>query len=58
MPAATTSRATDAAASTSPIDPKEDLFVVYIMQSPKQRVPYRYLLKDMVYAAIAKPAAK
>ena len=40
------------------IDPKEDLFVVYMMQSPKQRVPYRYLLKDMVYAAITKPAAK
>jgi CubicO group peptidase (beta-lactamase class C family) len=40
------------------IDPKEDLFVVYMTQSPKQRLPYRYLLKDMVYAAIAKPAAK
>ena len=36
-------------------DPKEDMFVVFMMQSPKQRVPYRYLLKDMVYAAITKP---
>jgi CubicO group peptidase (beta-lactamase class C family) len=40
------------------IDPKEDLFVVFMMQSPKQRVPYRYVLKDMVYAAITKPAAR
>ena len=37
------------------VDPKEDMFVVFMMQSPKQRVPYRYLLKDMVYAAITKP---
>jgi CubicO group peptidase (beta-lactamase class C family) len=40
------------------IDPREDLFVVYMMQSPKQRVPYRSVLKDMVYAAITRPAAK
>jgi CubicO group peptidase (beta-lactamase class C family) len=40
------------------IDPKEDLFVVYMMQSPKQRVPYRAVLKDMVYAAITRPAVK
>jgi len=39
-------------------DPKEDLFVVFMMQSPKQRVPYRAVLKEMVYAAITKPAAK
>ena len=38
------------------VDPKEDMFVVFMMQSPKHRVPYRYLLKDMVYAAITKPA--
>jgi CubicO group peptidase (beta-lactamase class C family) len=38
-------------------DPKEELFVVYMMQSPKQRLPYRGLLKDMIYAAIARPAA-
>jgi CubicO group peptidase (beta-lactamase class C family) len=39
-------------------DPKEDLFVVFMMQSPKQRVPYRFLLKEMAYAAITKPAGK
>ena len=37
-------------------DPKEDMFVVFMMQSPKHRVPYRDLLKDMVYAAITKSA--
>ncbi|HET7341842.1 MAG TPA: serine hydrolase domain-containing protein [Methylomirabilota bacterium] len=36
------------------LDPKEQLFVVFMMQSPKQRVPYRGLVKDMVYAAIVK----
>jgi hypothetical protein len=34
------------------------MFVVFMMQSPKQGVHYRALLKDMVYAAVAKPAAK
>jgi len=38
------------------VDPKEDMFVVFMMQSPKHRVAYRYLLKDMVYAAVTKPA--
>ena len=38
------------------VDPKEDLFVLYMMQSPKQRVPYRALLKDMIYGAVAKAA--
>jgi CubicO group peptidase (beta-lactamase class C family) len=33
-------------------DPGRDLAVVYMMQSPKQRVPYRALLRDMIYAAI------
>jgi CubicO group peptidase (beta-lactamase class C family) len=37
-------------------DPREALFVVFMMQSPKQRVYYRGVLKDMVYAAIDKPA--
>ncbi len=36
------------------VDPKEDLFVVFMMQSPKQRVYYRGLLKAMIYAAIVK----
>ena len=40
------------------VDPKEDMFVVFMMQSPNQRVYYRALLKDMVYAAVAKPVAK
>jgi len=38
------------------VDPKEDMLVVFMMQSPKQRVPYRFLLKEMVYAAVTKPA--
>ena len=29
-----------------------------MMQAPTQRVYYRALLKDMVYAAVAKPVAK
>ena len=40
------------------VDPKEDLFVVFMMQSPKQRVYYRGVLKDMIYAAVLKPAAR
>ncbi len=36
------------------VDPKQNLFVVYMMQSPSQRVAYRALLRDMVYAAIVK----
>jgi CubicO group peptidase (beta-lactamase class C family) len=39
-------------------DPKEDMFVVFMMQSPKQRVYYRGLLKDMIYAAVVKSAAR
>src|SRR5262249_60363759 len=29
------------------VDPKEEMFVVFMMQSPKQRTYYRALLKDM-----------
>lgn len=36
------------------VDPKTDLFVVFMMQSPKQRVYYRALLHDMVTAAVMK----
>ena len=39
-------------------DPKEEMFVVFMMQSPKQRVYYRALLKDMIYAAVMTPAAR
>jgi CubicO group peptidase (beta-lactamase class C family) len=36
------------------VDPKEDMFVVFMMQSPSQRTRYRALLRDMIYAAILK----
>lgn len=36
------------------VDPKQNMFVVFMMQSPKQRVFYRSLLRDMVYASIVK----
>ena len=36
------------------VDPRTDLFVVLMMQSPKQRLYYRTLLHDMVYAAVMK----
>jgi CubicO group peptidase (beta-lactamase class C family) len=34
------------------VDPKEKMFVVYMMQSPSKRVQYRTTLRDMIYAAI------
>ena len=37
-------------------DPKENMIVVFGMQSPKNRVPYRQILRSMVYAAIENPA--
>ena len=37
------------------IDPKEDLFVVFMMQSPSKRLAYRGLLKDMMYSALMIP---
>jgi CubicO group peptidase (beta-lactamase class C family) len=40
------------------VDPREDMFVIFMMQSPKQRVYYRAVLKDMVYAAVTPAAAK
>ena len=42
------------------VDPVNDLFVVYMMQSPKQRVPHRAALRELVYGAVtdAKVAAK
>ncbi|MCW0233285.1 MAG: beta-lactamase family protein [Ferrovibrio sp.] len=36
------------------VDPKEKMFVVFMMQSPKQRLTYRALMRDMVYAALVK----
>ena len=35
-------------------DPKLDMLVVFMLQSPKQRVYYRSLLRDMIYAAVVK----
>ena len=34
------------------VDPKEKMFVVFMMQSPSKRAQYRILLRDMIYAAI------
>lgn len=34
------------------IDPKEQLYVVFMMQSPQARLPYRFLLRQMVYQAL------
>jgi CubicO group peptidase (beta-lactamase class C family) len=36
------------------VDPADDMFVVFMMQSPKQREHYRTLLRDMIYSAIEK----
>jgi len=36
------------------VDPAQDMFVVFMMQSPTQRIRYRALLRDMIYAAIEK----
>jgi CubicO group peptidase (beta-lactamase class C family) len=40
------------------VDPKEEMFVVFAMQSPRNRVAFRQVLRDMVYAAIEKPAPR
>jgi CubicO group peptidase (beta-lactamase class C family) len=41
------------------VDPVNDLFIVYMMQSPKQRAPHRVALRELVYGAVvdAKVAA-
>lgn len=36
------------------VDPKEDMFVVFMIQSPRQRTHYMSLIRDMVYASIDK----
>jgi CubicO group peptidase (beta-lactamase class C family) len=36
------------------VDPKENMFVVFMMQAPKNRVYYRILLRHMIYAAMTK----
>jgi CubicO group peptidase (beta-lactamase class C family) len=40
------------------VDPKENMFVVFAMQSPRNRVAFRQVLRDLVYAAIDRPAAR
>jgi CubicO group peptidase (beta-lactamase class C family) len=34
------------------IDPKEDIMAVFMMCDPAQRLPYRHLIKSMIYQAI------
>lgn len=34
------------------VDPANELFVVYMMQSPRQRVPHRATLRELVYGAL------
>lgn len=34
------------------VDPKEDLLVVFMIQSPKQRAHYMSVIRDMVYASV------
>jgi CubicO group peptidase (beta-lactamase class C family) len=37
-------------------DPKEDMFVVYMMQAPSKRAYIRPILKNMIYGAVTTPA--
>ena len=36
------------------IDPKEKLFAILMMQSPQARLPYRYLMRELVYQAVVR----
>ncbi len=36
------------------VDPKSEMFVIFMVQSPKYRVHYRSVLRDMIYAAVLK----
>ncbi|HSV53575.1 MAG TPA: serine hydrolase domain-containing protein [Burkholderiaceae bacterium] len=36
------------------VDPKTNMYVVFMMQSPRQRVAYRSVLRNMVYASVVK----
>jgi CubicO group peptidase (beta-lactamase class C family) len=36
------------------VDPKSEMFVILMMQSPKHRTHYRSLIRNMVYAAVLK----
>jgi CubicO group peptidase (beta-lactamase class C family) len=37
------------------IDPAEDLIAVFLSQAPDRRLHYRYLSRQLVYAAITGP---
>lgn len=37
------------------IDPRERLIAVLMMQAPEQRLRYRYLIRQLVYAALTEP---
>lgn len=37
------------------VDPASDLITVFMMQSPKQRVLYRPILRNLVYGALTEP---
>jgi CubicO group peptidase (beta-lactamase class C family) len=39
------------------VDPKENMFVVFAMQSPRNRTAVRQVVRDMVYSAIDKPTS-
>jgi CubicO group peptidase (beta-lactamase class C family) len=36
------------------VDPKSEMFVIFMVQSPKQRLHYRSLLRNMIYASVLK----
>ena len=40
------------------VDPKEDMFVIYAMQSPRNRTAFRQVLRNLVYSAIDQPAPR
>jgi CubicO group peptidase (beta-lactamase class C family) len=40
------------------VDPKENMFVIFAMQSPRNRAPFRLVLRNLVYGAIDKPASR
>ena len=40
------------------VDPKEDMFVVYMMQSPRARQHYMSSIRNLVYGALVNPAPK
>jgi CubicO group peptidase (beta-lactamase class C family) len=35
------------------VDPREEMYVILMMQAPAQRLPFRYQLRQFAYQAIA-----